>query len=60
MRGIMTARSKPLEVIEATENNNLTESILFEKPALKGECKIISSDNVGELVNELHNVAKVI
>ena len=56
----MTARSKPLEVIEATENNNLTESILFEKPALKGECKIISSDNVGELVNELHNVAKVI
>ena len=60
MRGIMTARSKPLEVIEATENNNLTESILFEKPALKAECKIISSDNVGELVNELHNVAKVI
>ena len=60
MRGIMTARSKPLEVIEATENNNLTESVLFEKPALKGECKIISPDNVGELVNELHNVAKVI
>jgi|TARA_B110000263_G_scaffold51893_1_gene43407 electron transfer flavoprotein beta subunit len=61
MRGIMTARSKPLEVIEPNETTTtLTESILFEKPAQKKGCKMISSDNVSELVNDLHNVAKVI
>ena len=60
MRGIMTSRSKPLEVIEPNQTSTLTESVLFEKPVQKGECKIISSDNVRELVNELHNIAKVI
>ena len=60
MRGIMTARTKPLEVIEATNNNHLTESIEFEKPSAKGECKMIDENNINELVNELHNVTKVI
>ena len=36
MRGIMQARSKPLEVIEATTTEDLTTSISFEKPADKG------------------------
>ena len=60
MRGIMTARSKPLEVIEASGTSNLTESISFEKPAIKGNCKMIDENNINELVNELHNIAKVI
>ena len=60
MRGIMTARSKPLEVIEPTENKILTQSVSFEKPPLKGDCKMIDENNVSELINELHNVAKVI
>ena len=60
MRGIMTARSKPLEVIEPNENTILTKSTSFKKPAIKGECKMIDENNVSELINELHNVAKVI
>ena len=60
MRGIMTARTKPLEVIEATASNHLTESIEFEKPSVKGECKMIDENNISELVNELQNVIKVI
>ena len=60
MRGIMTARSKPLEVIEPTGNKILTQSVSFEKPPLKGDCKMIDENNVSELINELHNVAKVI
>ena len=60
MRGIMTARTKPLEVIEASEKTTLVESIQFEKPPVKGNCKMIDENNITDLVNELHNVAKVI
>jgi len=60
MRGIMQARTKPLQVIEPSSIENLTESNHFEKPAEKGSCKIVSSDNVAELVDLLHNEAKVI
>ena len=39
---------------------NLTESIKFDKPNKKENCKIISSENVEELVNLLQNEAKVL
>ena len=32
----------------------------FEKPALKGAVTLVSPDNLDELVNLLHNEAKVI
>jgi len=60
MRGIMQARTKPLQVVVPSNNETLTESINFEKPAKKGACKLVSSDNVAELVSLLHNEAKVI
>lgn len=60
MRGIMQARTKPLEVIEATENTSLSSSISFDKPAEKGACKLVDADNVAELVSLLQNEAKVI
>ena len=60
MRGIMQARTKPLQVIEPSNNENLTESISFEKPAEKGACKLVPSNNIAELVSLLHNEAKVI
>ena len=60
MRGIMQARTKPLIVIEADESKNLTESVKFDKPNKKENCKIISSENVEELVNLLQNEAKVL
>ena len=60
MRGIMMARKKPLEVIEPIEVGSETASIKFEKPAPKGTVKLIDADNIDELINLLHNEAKVI
>lgn len=60
MRGIMQARQKPLDVVEVDENNINTETIKFYKPQEKGEIKMIDSDNLDELINLLHNEAKVI
>lgn len=58
MRGIMTARTKPLAVREATSAEPKTSAVKFEKPAPKADVKLV--DNVDELVNLLHNEAKVI
>ncbi len=60
MRGIMSARTKHLEVVEPTTDGNLVESLGYEMPKSKGECKMIDKDNVAELVNLLKNEAKVI
>jgi len=60
MRGIMQARTKPLSIIEPSNIENLSTSVKFKKPAEKGACKLVSSDNVGELVSLLQNEAKVI
>jgi electron transfer flavoprotein beta subunit len=60
MRGIMMARKKPLTVVEpigAAASNN---AVKFEKPAEKGAVKLVASDNIDELINLLHNEAKVI
>ena len=56
----MQARTKPLNVIDPSNNVSLTNSISFEKPAEKVDCKLVSSDNVAELVSLLQNEAKVI
>ena len=60
MRGIMQARSKPLNVVEPVDADVKTAAVHFEKPAPKGDCKMIDPDNVQELVDLLHNEAKVI
>lgn len=60
MRGIMQARTKPLEVIDPSNHVKLTTSINFEQPPEKGVCKLVDSNNVSELVSLLHNEAKVI
>ncbi len=60
MRGIMMARKKPLNVVEGVDNNQETTSIKFEKPAPKGAVKLVSEDNLDELISLLHNEAKVI
>lgn len=60
MRGIMSARTKPLQVIEPTENTKLTNSISYELPPAKQACKMVAPDKMNELVNLLHNEAKVI
>ena len=60
MRGIMMARKKPLSVIEPVEVSSQTATTSFEKPAAKGAVKLVDADNVDELINLLHNEAKVI
>merc|ERR1712194_486218 len=60
MRGIMMARKKPLTILEAVDSENATLIESFEKPAPKGTVKLIDADNVDELINLLHNEAKVI
>lgn len=60
MRGIMMARKKPLNVVEASGSENATSSQSFEKPAPKGAVKLVDADNVDELISLLHNEAKVI
>ena len=60
MRGIMMARKKPLTVVPAFEANTATEINSFEKPEEKSACKMIDANNVDELINLLHNEAKVI
>lgn len=60
MRGIMQARSKVITVVEPTNNETATKAVKFEKPAAKSAVKLVSADNLDELVNLLHNEAKVI
>ncbi|GGD15125.1 electron transfer flavoprotein subunit beta/FixA family protein [Hyunsoonleella pacifica] len=60
MRGIMMARKKPLTVAEPVDASAGTTSVSFEKPAAKGAVKLVSPDNLDELVDLLHNEAKVI
>ena len=60
MRGIMTARTKVLTVLEPIAAVSETKAIKFEKPAAKSAVKLISADNLDELINLLHNEAKVI
>lgn len=60
MRGIMTARTKPLSVVEPVGGEDKTKAVKFEKPAPKSAVKMVSPDNLDELINLLHNEAKVI
>lgn len=60
MRGIMSARTKPLKVVEPKVVDSGVKSRKFELPPAKGAVKMISPDNVQELVNLLKNEAKVL
>ena len=60
MRGIMAARSKPLNVVPAIDAVNATVVKGFSLPPAKTGCKYVDADNVAELVNLLHNEAKAI
>ena len=60
MRGIMAARTKPLNVVAPQEIENLTEFVSFALPNAKSAVKMIDQENMDELVELLHNEAKVI
>ena len=60
MRGIMSARTKPLKVVEPKAIDKNVALQKFELPAPKGAVKMISADNVAELVTRLKTEAKVL
>lgn len=60
MRGIMAARTKPLNVVEAEQTSSKLNVVGYTKPAERGNVTLIDKDNVGELVRLLHEEAKVI
>ncbi|MFN2438181.1 MAG: electron transfer flavoprotein beta subunit/FixA family protein [Chitinophagaceae bacterium] len=60
MRGIMAARTKPLKVMEPVTAESLTKVVEFGLPPAKAGVKLVSPDNVDELVRLLHDEARVI
>jgi len=60
MRGIMSARTKPLTVIEPVEVKILSEIISYETPSPRGQVKLVAADDTAKLVDLLHDEARVI
>ena len=60
MRGIMAARTKPLKVVEPVAADTFTEIVNYELPPAKAGVKLVSADNIDELVRLLHEEAKAI
>ncbi|MCJ8164989.1 electron transfer flavoprotein subunit beta/FixA family protein [Pontibacter sp. E15-1] len=60
MRGIMTARTKPLKVAEPVSADVKADYINYSKPEKKGGVKMIEPENAGELITLLRNEAKVL
>ncbi len=60
MRGIMAARTKPLNVVEAEQTSSKLKVVGYVKPSSRGNVTLIDKDNVAELVRLLHEEAKVI
>jgi electron transfer flavoprotein beta subunit len=60
IRGIMAARTKPLEVVEPIEVKPLTKINNYSTPPARGNVKLIDENSINELVNLLHIEAKVI
>ncbi|MCF8423206.1 MAG: electron transfer flavoprotein subunit beta/FixA family protein [Bacteroidia bacterium] len=60
MKGIMSARTKPLTVIPASGSDKLTNIKSYTLSAGRTTCKMFDEDHIDEMVNLLHTEAKVI
>ncbi|UOE42293.1 electron transfer flavoprotein subunit beta/FixA family protein [Chryseobacterium suipulveris] len=60
MRGIMSARTKPLQVQEATSSEVKVQGVSYDAVPPRAAVKMVSPDNLDELVRLLHEEAKVI
>lgn len=60
MMGIMKAKSKPFSVVPAVDFPDLAVPVSYTLPKEKTGVKLISPDNMEELVRLLHEEAKVI
>ena len=59
MRGIMMARSKPLNVVPAIDKYDYTSVSSYELPPAKSGVKMIDAENAEELIDILHNIEKL-
>jgi electron transfer flavoprotein beta subunit len=60
MRGIMTARTKPLKVVQGIASQPMVKVLDLQAPAQKSSCRMIDPENMEELVELLHKEARVI
>ncbi len=60
MRGIMSAKSKPLAVLEPVASEEVVKLLNFETPKPKGACKMIDPATPEQLFDLLRNEAKII
>jgi electron transfer flavoprotein beta subunit len=60
MKGIMAARTKPLNILPAYDAPTGTQIVQFEMPPAKQGIKMFSIEQVDDLVKALHEEAKVI
>ncbi|MES2734008.1 MAG: electron transfer flavoprotein subunit beta/FixA family protein [Bacteroidota bacterium] len=60
MRGIMSARTKPLLVVQPVAVDTFTTVDQYELPAPKGACKMIPADEAEKLISLLRTEAKVL
>ncbi|MBB6109403.1 electron transfer flavoprotein beta subunit [Mucilaginibacter lappiensis] len=60
MRGIMSARTKPLAVIEPVDVKTNSEVLSYETPTPRGQVKLVPADETAKLVELLHTEARVI
>jgi electron transfer flavoprotein beta subunit len=60
MRGIMTARTKPLQVLEPVAVEDMTQLEKYQQPAPKGTCKMIPAEEAEKLIALLRTEAKVL
>jgi len=60
MRGIMAARTKPLNVVAPVAVDELTTIVSYDLPAQKTGVKMLDIEHMDELVRLLHEEAKVI
>jgi electron transfer flavoprotein beta subunit len=60
MRGIMQARQKIMTVLPPADSQVKSSISKFEKPAPKGAVKMVDADQIDQLIELLHNEAKVI
>jgi len=60
MRGIMTARTKPLTVVEPVSVQEMTSPEKYSLPAPKGACKMIPAAEAETLIKLLRTEAKVL
>jgi len=60
MRGIMSARTKPLNIVEAVEVPQLSNIVSYDKPASRSAVKMIPAEEAGKLWEMIREEKKVI